>query len=73
MPVYIIDENKYCFGTASSIWICHNDVRLENICFTKELDAVFIDLERCTEVDSLHSLMGASSSCMYQFPENVDY
>jgi len=43
----------------------HNDVRLENICFSKELDAVFIDLERCTGVDRIHPLMGASSSCMY--------
>ena len=62
-------EQLHRFGFA------HNDVRLENICFSKELNAVLIDLERCTrlDIDSVHPLFGASSSCMYQFPRGADY
>jgi len=60
-------EQLHQFGFA------HNDVRLENVCFSKEFDAIFIDLERCTSVDDVHPLMGASPSCMYRFPEKADY
>ena len=53
--------------------VVHNDVRLENICFSHKLDTVFIDLERCTPVENVHPLMGASCSCMYQFPDTADH
>jgi len=33
----------------------------------------YVDLERSTPVDSIHPLMGASSSRMYRFPDKADY
>lgn len=60
-------EQLHEFGFA------HNDIRLENICFSRDFDAVLIDLERCTPVIKVHPLMGASPTCMYQFPDTADY
>ena len=47
-----------------------DDVRLD---FSHKFDAVFIDLERCTPVEDIHPLMGASGSCRYQFPDTADH
>ncbi len=51
--------------------ICHNDIRLENVCFGNEFQPILIDLDRCTELcKDPYSLFGSSAdSCMYDISE----
>ena len=45
----------------------HNDVRLENICFNTNREAVLIDLDRCSFVTERPPIKNVDS-CMYQYP-----
>ena len=47
----------------------HNDVRLPNICFNDQLDAVLIDLDRACEGRT--SLVTIIDSCMYDRPRGA--
>ena len=47
----------------------HNDVRLPNICFSDQLDAVLIDLDRACEGGT--PLVGTATSCMYVRPRDA--
>ena len=47
----------------------HNDVRLPNICFSDQLDAVLIDLDRACEGGT--PLVGTATSYMYVRPRDA--
>ena len=54
--------------------LAHGDVRLPNVCFNSDYDAVLIDMERCAPVkDSRFSLCVqlGEESCMYRKPETL--
>lgn len=46
----------------------HNDVRLPNICFDEQLDAVLIDMDRTCSIERNSQLVGVINSCMYMIP-----
>jgi len=60
-------EELHRFGYA------HSDVRLPNVGFNVNCDAVLIDMERCTPVDeqSPFCLQLGMQSCMYRKPETM--
>lgn len=49
--------------------IIHNDVRLPNICFDDDFNAVLIDLDRAS-ADGSSDLVGTIDSCMYNVPHD---
>ena len=49
--------------------IIHNDVRLPNICFDDDFNAVLVDLDRASANGS-SDLVGTMDSCMYIVPHN---
>lgn len=47
----------------------HNDLRLPNVCFNDQYEAVLIDLDRCYTISKPHPYFsGAVQSCMYRKP-----
>ena len=60
-------EELHRFGYA------HCDIRLPNVCFNSNYDAVLIDMERCTcaEVRSPLTMELHTISCMYRKPKNM--
>ena len=53
----------------------HGDVRLPNVCFNSEYDAVLIDMERCERNMTEESTLCAKldrESCMYKRPETLE-
>ena len=53
--------------------IAHSDVRLPNICFNHQYDAVLIDMERCCDAKKFPHIAVRLPSCMYTQPKNVDF
>ena len=51
----------------------HGDVRLPNVCFNSNFDAVLIDMERCTLVDTFPNICMQldTLSCMYETPHGM--
>ena len=51
-----------------------NDLRLPNMCFNEQYEAVLIDLERCYDINQQHPFLGAlNNSCMYNFESVKSY
>ena len=49
----------------------HNDVRLPNIAFSENYEAVLMNLDRCHPCDDIHPYFGEEvDSCMYNWLEN---
>ena len=49
----------------------HCDVRLPNICFNEQLDAVLIDVDRACRTNNVTRLVGVVDSCMYIVPRGA--
>ena len=55
------------------IGFSHSDIRLPNICFNCNYDAVLIDLDRCEPWNQFPKAVScfAGKSCMYEMPEAI--
>ena len=53
-----------------SVGLAHNDVRIENFCFSSTFEMILIDLDRCTRVN--FKSVFTHGSCMYISPTNFD-
>ena len=66
----LLRSTKHALDELHSYGLSHNDVRLPNICFNEQFQAVLIDMDRLCSIECLHVLFGESNSCLYQI-ENL--
>ena len=57
---------KNALDDLHSFELSHNDIRLPNICFNANYEAILIDVDRCAWINSLHPMFGGAQSCMYK-------
>ena len=61
---------KKALDELHSVGLAHNDVRIENFCFSSTFEMILIDLDRCTCVN--FKSVFTHGSCMYISPPNFD-
>ena len=68
-----MESIKVALDELHELKLSHNDVRLPNICFNQQFEAVLIDLDRCYCIDyfdrmlNLHPYVGSGQyGCMYE-------
>uniref|UniRef100_A0A1X7TF44 Protein kinase domain-containing protein n=1 Tax=Amphimedon queenslandica TaxID=400682 RepID=A0A1X7TF44_AMPQE len=63
---YLLLSIKEALKELHSCGLRHNDLRLPNVCFNSEYEAILIDLDACTPAEYRHSSFSGANSCMYK-------
>ena len=67
----LVQGIKTALDELHALQLSHNDIRLPNICFNRSFEVVFIDFDRCHEIEKLQPMFLSSGpkSCMYNIME----
>ena len=65
---YLVKEVMVALKELHDIGFSHLDIRLPNICFNKNFEAVLVDIDFCRGKDRYYE---NTHSCLYRLPENI--